>query len=61
VPVRSNDDTVSPTQMRAHHRRVPGAELVVFENSAHTALFEEPERYTTVLTEFLAKADARLE
>ena len=41
---------------QATAERIPGAELVVFEESGHCALYDEPERYLQVLTDFLAKA-----
>jgi proline iminopeptidase len=35
---------------------VPGAELVVLEQSAHMGFIEEPERYLAVVREFLARS-----
>ena len=32
---------------------LPAARMVVFQNSSHTPLYAEPERYIRVLTEFL--------
>jgi pimeloyl-ACP methyl ester carboxylesterase len=37
---------------------IRGAEWVVFENSAHFAPVEEPDRYRDVLTAFLGKVEA---
>lgn len=37
------------------HNGIRGSEWVVFENSAHTAHAEEPERYMQVLNEFISK------
>ncbi|MFN8470325.1 MAG: proline iminopeptidase-family hydrolase [Caldilineaceae bacterium] len=41
------------------HGLLPGAETVVFEQSAHMAHLEETERYLQVLREFLARAENR--
>lgn len=41
------------------HGLLPGSEIVVFEQSAHMAHLEEPERYLQVLREFLARAENR--
>ena len=32
---------------------IPGAELVVFEQSAHAPFFEEPDRFNQVLVDFI--------
>ena len=37
---------------------IPGAELIVFEESAHFAQAEEPERYRQVVGRFLERAEA---
>ena len=39
------------------HNGIRGSEWVIFENSAHTAHAEEPERYMQVLNEFISKYD----
>jgi L-proline amide hydrolase len=39
------------------HRGIRGSEWVVFENSSHMAHAEEPDRYMTVLDEFLCRHD----
>jgi proline iminopeptidase len=36
--------------------RIPGAELVVFERSAHMAFIEEPEVYVATVRDFLRRA-----
>jgi len=36
---------------------LPGAELAVFEESAHLAHLEERERYNAVVRDFLARAE----
>jgi proline-specific peptidase len=38
---------------------IPGAEQVIFEDSSHSAYAEEPEHFRKVLTDFLARAEAR--
>jgi pimeloyl-ACP methyl ester carboxylesterase len=40
------------------HRRLPHAQLQVFEQSAPTAHLEEPERYLQVVAEFLTRVEA---
>jgi pimeloyl-ACP methyl ester carboxylesterase len=52
-------DEATPVQMESIHRRIPGSEWVVFEESAHAALVEEPERYRGVLADFLARVEDR--
>jgi pimeloyl-ACP methyl ester carboxylesterase len=52
-------DEATPKQMEEIRDGIPGAEWVVFEDSSHCALFEEPERYRAVLTDFLDKVEAR--
>jgi pimeloyl-ACP methyl ester carboxylesterase len=37
---------------------LPDAELVVFEESAHLAPIEEPERYLATVRAFLARTDS---
>lgn len=41
---------------RYQAERIPNAELVVFKRSGHSPHLEEPERFTTVLRDFAAKA-----
>ena len=43
-----------------YHSLVPGAELVVFEESSHMPHLEEPERYTQVLRDFLHRTETRV-
>jgi proline iminopeptidase len=52
-------DEVTPLCVQQSQRLVAGAELVVFEQSAHMAHLEEPERYLQVLRDFLAHAENR--
>jgi proline-specific peptidase len=41
------------------HRGIAGSEWVVFEESSHTSLLEEPERYLDVIGSFLEGVEAR--
>ncbi|HEY7034834.1 MAG TPA: proline iminopeptidase-family hydrolase [Thermomicrobiales bacterium] len=50
-------DEVVPSCSETMRRGIPGAELVVFEESAHMVHFEEPERYFAVLRDFLRRAE----
>ena len=52
-------DTVPPDRAKVVADRIPDAELVVFEESGHSAMYDEPERYFATLTDFLARVDAR--
>jgi pimeloyl-ACP methyl ester carboxylesterase len=51
-------DMVRPERAEATAALIPGSRLVIFEESGHSALFDEPERYVSVLTEFLDEVDA---
>lgn len=43
------------------HERIPDSELVTFAESGHSPHWEEPERFNTALTEFVARvSDAEL-
>lgn len=50
-------DQASPATVADYQRRLPGAELVVFEQSAHLPHLEEPERFVAVLRDFLHRAE----
>jgi proline iminopeptidase len=50
-------DEVVPSCAETMHRGIAGSQLVVFEESAHLAHFEEPERYLEVLRTFLHEVD----
>ncbi len=50
---------VTPRQAETIEARLPDAELVVFEESAHLAWLEEPERYVAAVRAFLARVDLR--
>lgn len=51
-------DECTPTLAERAQRGIPGAERVLFEHSSHTAFAEEPEQYRSVLSDFLARAEA---
>ncbi len=50
-------DEVVPSCSETMQRGIPGAELVIFEESSHLAHFEEPDRYLGVLRDFLRRAE----
>jgi proline-specific peptidase len=51
-------DEARPEHMAVLASGIPGAELVIFEDSSHMAFIEERERYLGVLGDFLARAEA---
>lgn len=58
VMVGTLDDPGTQGSMRHLAERVPGARLEVFEGAAHMLNLEQPERFTTLLREFLAGVPA---
>jgi proline-specific peptidase len=50
-------DEATPRIAEEVHHGIPGSEWVVFEESAHCAFLEEPERYLAVLDEFLTRVE----
>lgn len=52
-------DEVTPQQAAWYQSLVPGAKLIVFENSAHLTMLDEPEHYVEVVRAFLASHDRR--
>lgn len=48
-------DEVTPVVAESIHRGIRGSELVVFEQSSHTAFWEERERYMDTVIAFLAR------
>src|SRR5215813_11886649 len=50
-------DEITPTCAEAMHRRLPKAQLRVFEQSSHTAHLEEPETYRQVVADFLQRVE----
>ncbi len=53
-------DEATPRLAEALRRGIPDAEVVIFEESAHLAHAEEPERYRQVLNDFLTRIEASL-
>jgi proline iminopeptidase len=51
-------DPSTPAAAAYYQSLVPGAELVVFEQSAHLTMHDEPDHYNAVLRDFLRRADA---
>ena len=51
-------DEITPTCAETMHRRLPHAQLQVFEQSSHMAHLEETERYLQVVAEFLTYVEA---
>lgn len=52
-------DFTTPATTTYYRSRVPGAELAIFEHSAHLTMMDEPQRYVAVLRAFLDGVDAR--
>ena len=48
-------DQLSPSGVRALHRRIPGSEMVVFEHSSHLANWEEREKFIEGVDRFLRR------
>ena len=54
------EDTVYPPELaREMAKRIPGAELVMFERTGHLANLEEPERFNKVVFDFLSRHTPR--
>lgn len=51
-------DEITPESTSVYHQLTSASEFVIFENSAHVQHLEEPERYHTIVRNFLARADA---
>jgi len=52
-------DEARPAHVAVLAEGIPGAELVIFENSSHLAFIEERGPYIRVVADFLARAEAR--
>lgn len=58
--IAGDEDTVYPPELaREIARRIPGAELVMFERTGHLANLEEPERFNKLVFEFLCRHNPR--
>ncbi len=53
-------DEATPLIVETIHRRIPGSEWVIFEDSSHMPHVEETERYLQVLSEFLSRVESSL-
>jgi pimeloyl-ACP methyl ester carboxylesterase len=51
-------DEMTSTLVQPVIDRIRGAEYALFEESAHLAMAEEPERYRRVVESFLSRVDA---
>jgi pimeloyl-ACP methyl ester carboxylesterase len=51
-------DEITPACSETIRDGIPGARLVVFEQSAHCAHLEEPELYARTVEEFLKDVDS---
>jgi L-proline amide hydrolase len=51
-------DECTPEMSAETAAAIPGAELAVFEESAHFAQAEEPERYRKIVAQFLDRVEA---
>ena len=50
-------DEAAPRTTEWYHSLTPGSEFVVYENSAHMPMWEETERYVSVVRGFLRRAE----
>lgn len=50
-------DECTPEATAWYQSLLPGSEMVVFENSSHTPMLEEPEHYNAVIRQFLRRVD----
>jgi proline-specific peptidase len=57
--IAGRHDEATPTLAETIHQRLPGSELVIFEQSAHFPHIEETERYLRVLQRFLDSVEAQ--
>ena len=52
-------DEATPAVTGAVHRAIPGSEWRIFEESSHMPHVEEPERFLSVVGDFLGRAETR--
>ena len=58
--IAGDEDTVYPPELaREIARRIPGAQLVMFERTGHLANLEEPERFNKLVFDFLSRHNPR--
>ena len=53
-------DECTPGATEWYHSLLPGSEMVVFEQSAHMTILEEPEKHVKAVQDFLHKVEGRL-
>ena len=51
-------DEARPAHLAVLAQGIPGAELVIFENSSHMAFIEERGPYIQAVSDFLSRAEA---
>jgi proline iminopeptidase len=51
-------DEATPKTVRHFQSLVPGAEIQIFENSAHMTMVDEPDAYAVAIRDFLNRVDA---
>jgi proline iminopeptidase len=52
-------DEARPDTVRHFQGLVPGAELLIFEESAHLTMLDEPDKYVEAIRQFLDRVDGR--
>jgi proline iminopeptidase len=52
-------DEARPETMFEFQRLIPGSVVEVIEDAAHMSMFDQPERFNTVVGEFIAAVEAR--
>ena len=58
--IAGEEDTVYPPELaRDMARRIPGAELAMFERTGHLANLEDPERFNKVVFDFISRHNPR--
>jgi 3-oxoadipate enol-lactonase len=58
--IAGEEDTVYPPELaREMAKRIPGAELLMFERTGHLANLEQPERFNKAVFDFLSRHSAR--
>jgi len=50
-------DEMWPSHMQDTQARIPGSELIIFENSSHMAFVEEPDAYRAAVNRFLDRVE----
>jgi L-proline amide hydrolase len=50
-------DEATPVTVRPYHERIPDVRWEIFENSSHVPHLEEPERFRSVLVDFLTSLE----